>query len=32
MTDEILDPRFERDLRAVLAASEPADVPPTTHR
>ncbi len=27
MTDETLDPRFERDLRAVLGASEPADVP-----
>jgi hypothetical protein len=27
MTDEILDPRFERDLRAVLAAPEPASVP-----
>lgn len=29
MTDETLDPRFERDLRAVLAASEPANVPAT---
>ena len=27
MTDETLAPRFERDLRAMLAASEPADVP-----
>jgi preprotein translocase subunit SecD len=27
MTDDILDPRFERDLRAVLAETEPADAP-----
>jgi hypothetical protein len=27
MIDEIPDPPFERDLRAVLAASEPADAP-----
>ena len=27
MTDQALDLRFERDLRAVLASSEPADVP-----
>jgi hypothetical protein len=27
MTDDILDPRFERDLRAVLADNEPGDAP-----
>lgn len=27
MTDETMDPRFERDLRALLAAAEPADAP-----
>ena len=31
MTDETLDPRFERDLRAVLAASAPADAPPSLY-
>jgi hypothetical protein len=29
MNDGTMDPRFERDLRALLASSEPADVPAT---